>query len=145
MTQRKHMDDWPTLKSKMKERWSKLTDADLKKIMSLEHQLAELLEKKYRFTKKEALRKAEDFFNRASSDIHSDYHHQVSELKDTISEMTNGLIERITDTKDRIPEYAHELAEEGEEKIMDTVKSHPLSTLGVVAAAGFILGSIIKK
>lgn len=139
------MDNWAETKSKIKKRWSKVTEADLKKIVSLEHQLAALLEKKYRYTKKDAINRAEDFFAHASSHIQSDYHHQVSELKDTISEMTSGLIERITDTKDRIPEYAQELAEEGEERIIDTVKGHPLSTLGVVAAAGFILGSIIKK
>ncbi len=140
MTEKKHADEWSALKTKMRRRWKKLSDADLKKVVSLEQQIADILEKKYKYTKKAAFAEAADFFSQVTH-VSGDYHTQIHDLKNTIAEMTDGFIEQIYDTKEKIPE----MAQEGEEKLIDSIKEHPLSSLGIVAAAGFILGSIITK
>jgi len=54
---------WKELKGKMKEKWGKLTDDDLKVVEGRKDQLAGLLEKRYGYAKERAQKDADTFFN----------------------------------------------------------------------------------
>ncbi len=52
---------WTEMKGKIKERWGKLTDDDLKVIEGRRDQLAGLLQKRYGYTKEQAASEAAGF------------------------------------------------------------------------------------
>jgi uncharacterized protein YjbJ (UPF0337 family) len=56
--------NWQQLKGKIKERWGKLTDDDLKILEGKKDQLAGMLQKRYGYAKEQAEKEAEEF-NRA--------------------------------------------------------------------------------
>ncbi len=53
---------WKQLKGKIKEKWGKLTDDDLKVIEGKQDQLAGILEKRYGYAKEQAKKTADDFY-----------------------------------------------------------------------------------
>jgi uncharacterized protein YjbJ (UPF0337 family) len=53
--------NWQQLKGKIKERWGKLTDDDLKILEGKKDQLAGMLQKRYGFAKEQAEKEAEEF------------------------------------------------------------------------------------
>jgi len=53
---------WKQMKGKMKERWGKLTDDDLKVIEGRQDQLGGLLEKRYGYAKDRAEKEAKEFY-----------------------------------------------------------------------------------
>jgi len=53
---------WKQMKGKLKERWGKLTDDDLKVIEGRQDQLVGMLEKRYGYAKDRAEKEAKDFY-----------------------------------------------------------------------------------
>jgi uncharacterized protein YjbJ (UPF0337 family) len=53
--------NWQQFKGKVKEKWGKLTDDDLKVIEGKRDQLSGVLQKKYGYAKEQAERELEDF------------------------------------------------------------------------------------
>ena len=53
--------NWTELKGKLKERWGKLTDDDLKVLEGKRDQLVGILQKRYGYAKEQAAREAEEF------------------------------------------------------------------------------------
>ena len=54
--------NWKELKGKIKEKWGKLTDDDLKVIEGKQDQLAGILEQRYGYAKEQAQKDAENFY-----------------------------------------------------------------------------------
>lgn len=54
--------NWTQLKGKIKEKWGKLTDDDLKVIEGKEDQLSGILEKRYGYAKEQAKKDADNFY-----------------------------------------------------------------------------------
>ncbi|HLJ10261.1 MAG TPA: CsbD family protein [Planctomycetaceae bacterium] len=57
---------WKELKGKVKERWGKLTDDDLKVVEGQRDQLAGMLQKRYGMAKEQAERESREFFDGCS-------------------------------------------------------------------------------
>lgn len=56
--------DWKDLKGKIKEKWGKLTDDDLKVIEGKRDQIAGKLQERYGYAKEQAEKELEEFCNR---------------------------------------------------------------------------------
>ena len=54
--------NWKVLKGKIKEKWGKLTDDDLRVLEGKGDQLAGMLEKRYGYAKEQAEKEAEQFY-----------------------------------------------------------------------------------
>ncbi len=54
--------NWKELKGKIKEKWGKLTDDDLKVIEGKQDQLSGILEQRYGYAKEQAKKDAENFY-----------------------------------------------------------------------------------
>jgi uncharacterized protein YjbJ (UPF0337 family) len=59
--------DWIQLSRKLKEKWKKLTDADLKAIAGKRDQLEGILQSRYGYEKDQAARELDKFAERLSS------------------------------------------------------------------------------
>ncbi len=55
---------WLELKGKVKQQWGKLTDDEISQIEGKETELLGLLQKKYGYSKDEAKRQFDNFFNK---------------------------------------------------------------------------------
>jgi len=53
---------WKEMKGKLKERWGKLTDDDLKVVEGRQDQLVGMLEKRYGYAKDRAEKEANEFY-----------------------------------------------------------------------------------
>jgi uncharacterized protein YjbJ (UPF0337 family) len=54
--------NWKQLKGKIKEKWGKLTDDDLKVVEGKQEQLAGILEKRYGYAKEQAKKDVDNFY-----------------------------------------------------------------------------------
>ena len=138
MHKKTQTDELDSLKKKLKQQWHELTHDDLAKIKTVSQQVTDILEKKYHYDSEQVKKQIDKL---CYPNITEHATHEVHELKQTISDLTDEVIGHLTGVKDIIPD----LAQEGEEKIVNSIKSHPLSSLGLVAAAGFILGSLLTR
>ncbi len=62
--------DWTNLKGKIKEKWGKLTDDDLKVIEGKRDQIAGKLQERYGYAKEQAQKELDDFCRSASATAH---------------------------------------------------------------------------
>lgn len=54
--------NWKELKGKIKEKWGKLTDDDLKVVEGKQEQLAGILQQRYGYAKEQAKKDVDDFY-----------------------------------------------------------------------------------
>lgn len=59
--------DWKNLQGKVKEKWGKLTDDDLKVLEGRRDQLAGKLQERYGYTKEQVEKEMNDFANRCGT------------------------------------------------------------------------------
>jgi len=63
--------------------------------------------------------------------------HEINELKENLIELKDGFIEQAAD----IAAAAHK----SEDKLIEAIEAHPLTTLGLAAAIGFIFGFLVTR
>jgi len=132
--------EWDTVKAKLKKQWADLTDDDLLKIKSDNQKIFGILEKKYGQAKDEVKDKVKETFDSISSG-ESGLQEQLHELKSNFDELKKQFTDQMSNAAEKIPK----VVKEGQEKIAHSVESHPFSTIGLAAVAGFILGAFFTN
>lgn len=131
------------IKSKIKDQWDEISDEDLVDFKSLEDQISEIIEKRYKVSRRKAHEQVHDFFDflEDNQEEAEAYLKKIKNFKQHISDLADDMIEQASHEVDALPRYFHK----GEEKVIDSIKTHPVQSLGIIAVAGVILGSYLTN
>lgn len=121
--------NWQQLKGKIKEQWGKLTDDDLLQSEGNTEKLIGRLTERYGYKKEEAQQKLSGYLNQFEN-----------KLNDS-GNKADSMISNIAVMAGNVNEKTHELLDD----CQNFTKKNPFTALGVVAAAGFLLGLFISK
>ena len=67
-----------------------------------------------------------------------EFQKEIDELKHNINDLKELFIKKLTKTADKVPQAIHM----GEERLVQTVETNPLASVGLAAAVGFVLGAL---
>lgn len=67
-----------------------------------------------------------------------EFQKEIDILKNNINDLKELFLKKLSRTADKVPEALHA----GEERVIQQVEMHPLSSIGLAAAVGFVLGAL---
>lgn len=124
MNQEKLLGNWQQVKGNIKKKWAKLTDDDLLESEGKREVIIGKLTERYGYNKEKAADKFDEYLQNLDS---------------------SGNITSFASTVSNIAEEASTRATDVVKSCRDYVKGKPLTTVGVVAAAGILVGILINR
>jgi uncharacterized protein YjbJ (UPF0337 family) len=134
--------NWDEIKGKLKQKWGKLTNDDIKVIEGSYGELQGKLQKAYGYKKAEVEHEIESFLEELNLS------NEAMNLKEAILRNARLL-------KDKAEQFYHDSSDELHElkdktvgiqkEIVSYVKKNPGTSLGIAAFAGLIAGIFLKK
>lgn len=73
-----------------------------------------------------------------NEDYAAELRHEINDLKKNIRDIKENFRDQLTSAAHKIPDAIHQ----GEERVAQKVQDNPLSSVGVAAAVGFVLGAL---
>ena len=131
---------WARLRMQLKEKWSKLTDADLDQIQGQREELEEALRERYGYSKRRAQDEVDEFLQTVDSQL-NDARGKVQERVQTAQER---LQEQMAGAREaagaRAEAYNRQVGEAAPREMERAVDRYPWLTLIGAFAAGLLLG-----
>lgn len=134
---------WTRLRAQMKEKWSKLTDADLERIQGQREQLEGALRERYGYGKKRAQEEVDDFLQTVDSqldDVRGQVQQQVQTAQERLQEQMAGARQA---AGVRAEAYNRQVRDAAPREVERAVDEYPWLTLIGVFVAGLLLGAIL--
>jgi len=131
-----------TTKESIRQQWPEMNDDDLLNVKTIEEQIGEILEKKYKYKKDHVLKEIEELFGKSNSSSSDQdfYKHQFDECKKHVSTLADEILAHLSQEASNLSGKAQQV----EAQVKDKVSSNLFSTIGIMAVVGFVLGSFLS-
>lgn len=125
MNQEQLQGNWQQLKTKFHEKWDKLTESDLLESQGKAEALINKITERYGIDKEKAAKKFDKFLKKLE-----EAESMPETIANNLSEMTENLNEKAQGIANNLQKFA---------------KEKPITTLGIIAAVGAVLGALISR
>ncbi|HLF67476.1 MAG TPA: hypothetical protein VI522_07655 [Gammaproteobacteria bacterium] len=66
---------------------------------------------------------------------------EIHALKDNLVDLKDSYVKQATHMANKVPEAI----QKGEDKVVEAVEAHPLKSVGIAAAVGFVMGALFNR